>query len=338
MLNTSMSLQEVYKYCRPWAIAKEAEGRPGDSKLTPIAPYAVDNAGEMWGPADATTGNRSWKLTSTCRASYNKGWSPEYGAALKVVPVAGGGASDREPHNSLEAKRCIQHNQCHGGRTDYKEEMSLYQEATDRKALAREHRRNEAARQLPHNMREARWYRCFRQWEGQWGTEDASTRVTGTEFSVLPAGYIPKSGQVPAEAFSSKQRHVDKYGPSKEAEQGNSPNAKAAKAAPKPAAREEQRLPKAWQKTLAEGPGDNAGKDSKPAGARQRGFGAWTKAARQRKLKGAEYMKAPIPGWLKEMPAKLKQADLLAALKSSDKGDVKYFNNQMTVPNEEIYT
>lgn len=39
MLNTSMSLQEISKYCRPWAIAQDPDTCDG---VTPIAPYAVD--------------------------------------------------------------------------------------------------------------------------------------------------------------------------------------------------------------------------------------------------------------------------------------------------------
>lgn len=332
-----MSLQEVYKYCRPWAIAQDPEER--DGALTPIAPYAVDS----FEPVDIATGHRPWKLTSTCRASYNRGWSKDTSAKAQVVPAAGGGASEREPHCSLEAMACIQH----GGPANYKDELTIYQASSDRKALSRHHRHSEQARLLPHNVREARWYKCFRQWEGQWERrEDSQTRVTGTEFSVLPAGYVPKNGHLPQRHILERYAHngtdalVEPAMPSTQKACSN-----VGRTVP-----EEQRsnqkplISKAWPKKA---PGE-ACKENAATGGRQRLAGPFTKAGRRRSaagegLKGATYIKKPCASWLKdglkEVPAKLKQSDLLAALKlkSSDKSNVKYFNNQHAVPNDAIY-
>lgn len=325
----------VYKYCRPWAVAQEpTESRAG--ALTPIAPYAVEEA-----EADVKTGHRPWKLTSTCRAMNSQCWSKDNSVKAKTTPAAGGGASEREPHCSMEAMRCIQHSHAlsqHGGPPNYKEEMSVYQAASEPKALARHHRRTEQARTLPHNVREARWYKCFRQMEGQWEQQkDSQTRVTGTDFSVLPAGYIPKHGHLP-------NRHIlEKYGFSASEEDGESAvpvkraGSKVGGAGPEATA-----LPSAWaQKAALESKkafADKNIKDIKTSGEQQKmGFGAWAKAARNRsKLKGAEYMKAPI-ALMKEMPVKLKPAEYLAELRRPEKGEVKYFNNQEVIPNEELF-
>jgi hypothetical protein len=326
-----MSLQEVYKYCRPWAIAQEPPEREG--ALTPVAPYAVDVCNDV----DTSSGRKRWGLNSTSRASYNLGWSKEYKRKTHMTNAAGGGASDREPHDSMEARRCIQHNTVHGGRTDYKEEMSLYQQATEPKALARHHRHCEQARQLPHNVREARWYKCFRQWEGQWEhREDSQTRVTGTDFSVLPAGYVPKNGHLP-------QRHIlERYG--RKSDNGDDDQAAqpsnrkvSSKVGGSVLEVQKPKVSKAWATKAVV----DTEEQGKLVGGRQKGFRAWAKAAKQRSgrtnLKGAEYMKAPIPTWVKEVPGKLRQADLLAALKPKEKGNTKYFNDHDTVPLEEIF-
>jgi hypothetical protein len=189
---------------------------------------------------------------------------------------------------------------------------------------------------------------------------------------VLPAGYVPKHGLLPS-------RHViERYGPgppdddlalddsmqanpskpSGSSDRSQEPRARGAGAkGPKPP------VNKAWAAKIPPVDGkaftDGVMQDVKPPGARQNGIGAWTKAARRNsgfrgKLKGAEYLKAPVPNWLRDMPEKLKKSDiiaalkkemperlkkseLLAALKSSDKGDVKYFNNQEAVQSDEIY-
>merc|ERR1719506_402657 len=264
-----MSLQEISKYCRPWAIAQDPDTCDG---VTPIAPYAVDIP--------------NWKPTSNCRASYNTGWSRDFSAQNHKTPAAGGGASDREPHDSREALRCMQH----GGRTDYKEELSIYQAASDRQALSRHHRHQEKARLLPHNMREARWYKCFRQWEGQWEhREDSQTRVTGTDFSVLPAGYVPKNGHLP-------QRHIlERYGiksDNGDDDQAAQPSNRKVSSKVGGSVLEVQKpkVSKAWATKAVV----DTEEQGKLVGGRQKGFRAWAKAAKQRSgrtnLKGAEYM------------------------------------------------
>jgi len=314
---------DVHKYCRPWAIAQEPETR--DGAITPVAPYAVDESESA--EVDVATGHRQRKLTSTCRAAYNKGWSKDASARAKTMPPAGGGASDREPHCSVEAARCIQH----GGSKDYSGTLSQYQHASDAKALARLHRRNEAARVMPHNIREARWYKCFRQLEGQWQKrEDAQTRVTGTDFSVLPAGYVPKGGCLP------QRDAVERYGATPEVEEPALPPTKAASNSGG-GNQKASSAPMAWLGQVA---GDDAGKSP-----RQKGFNPWPKAAAakqrsgRKKLKGAEYMKAPIPTWLKEMPSKLRHKDLLAALKPLEKGGVKKASNGKNdaIPFHQLY-
>jgi len=329
-LNISMPPQDVYKYCRPWAVALDPESR--DGALTPIAPYAVDNTEG----GDVPSGSKPLRITSTSRVSYNRGWNKDTSAKDKTSPAAGGGASEREPHCSREANACIQHD-CgeDGGPATYKKSLTAYQQASDSKALSRHHRHYEAARLMPHLDREARWYKCFRQLEGQWeaklktagntGCEDAVSRLTGTEFSVLPAGYAPKNGVLPqAQRDVIHNNKVQKYGASDAGSQGGAPPG--TKAASKLGDRSIPERPvMAWPLTVpAHGKGcnckacvDSAGEDGK--GSRRQRFGAWAKAAASKhkpkgKLKGAEYIKAPIPVWLKDAPSRMKQSDILAVL------------------------
>lgn len=180
--------------------------------------------------------------------------------------------------------------------------LSQYQSASDSKALSRYHRHNEQARGMSENVREARWYQCFRQLEGQWEEkEDAQTRVTGTDFSVLPAGYAPKRGRLPQWRKPGDQAH-NKYG---SADESLGAKSSPMKAASKAVGCGPRRSSAAMAWTPAE-PNQQV--------ARQGGLLSTVK----RKLKGAEYVKADmVPLWLKKCPTKLKQADLVAALKPS---------------------
>jgi len=317
-----MPPQDVYKYCRPWAVALDPESR--DGALTPIAPYAVDNTEG----ADVPSGSKPLRITSTSRVSYNRGWNKDFSTKDKINPAAGGGASEREPLCSREANACIQHDVQEGdGPPTYKKSLTAYQQASDSKALSRHHRHYEAVRLMPHVDREARWYKCFRQLEGQWeaklktagdaGCEDAVSRLTGTEFSVLPAGYAPKNGVLPqAQRDVIHNNKSQKYGASDAGSRGGAPpGAKAASKLGDGVIPERPLM--AWPLTVPKEDGDGRGEDGK--GSRRQRFGAWAKAAASKhkpkgKLKGAEYIKAPIPAWLKDAPSRMKQSDILAVL------------------------
>jgi len=287
-----MSLNTVYKFCRPWAVAEDAEERTG--ALTPVAPYAVDMSVEV----NPVTNHRPWPLTCTYRASYAKGWSKDWKSQTQTMPVAGGGASDREPHCSLEAAQCIQHG---GERME-----SQYQTASNANALRRFHRHKEKVRNIPHSEREARWYKCFRQFEGQWEhSEDAKTRVTGTDFSVLPAGYQPKHGRLQAWGKAGARKNIGATDERKLVE--------GASASPgKKSASDAGGSPRKASASMASSKYAKLEGDDASTG-RNQAFGGWRKKG---ELKGAEYVKADmVPSWLRKHPAKSKQADLVAALK-----------------------
>lgn len=311
------------RYCRPWAIAEDPDFSEYGA-LTPIAPYAVDNSGEVV----PETGRRKWGISCTYRASYAKGWSTDFYAQSKIVPPAGCGASDREPHDSSEATKCIQH----GG-----EPMeSQYQTACNKKVLAQYHRHNEKARALPHKEREARWYKCFRQLEGQFGQEDAETKITGTNFSILPAGYAPHVGRRPPRGKIIGKYGVEgqpRWGQTRDQAPFASPSKPAAQKDPSDAGGCNASVPGsilAWTQPPAAATTpvpQPLEAEVKPAGERK-GFGAWARGAaasapKARKLKGAEYIKAPVGSWLKKIPAKLRKSDAVATFKDPSENKKK---------------
>jgi hypothetical protein len=183
-----MGLRGLYAFCRPWAVAEAPA--PNSGSKAPVAPFAIENSAK--------------NTQSTSKSSYNNGWSKDVTIRSNSVPAAGGRGEYKDPHSSVETIGCLQH----GGQVHFDGIMSAYQSASDSKALARHHRHDEKTRQLPVDAREVRWYKCFRQLEGGWGSKEESiSRVTGTDFSVLPAGYVPKSGMIP----QLKRRTVGKY-------------------------------------------------------------------------------------------------------------------------------
>lgn len=70
------------------------------------------------------------------------------------------------------------------GSPDWQCLTTNYSGSCNEKAIARYHRRQIQSKQMCQQKREERWVKCFRRWE----KNDANT-VTGTEFSILPAGW-----------------------------------------------------------------------------------------------------------------------------------------------------
>lgn len=72
---------------------------------------------------------------------------------------------------------------------------TTYMNANDTKVLASHHRRFMKNLSLPQEVREARWRKCFKEWESRLhglGGKAPST-LAGTDFSLLPAGVGPRA-------------------------------------------------------------------------------------------------------------------------------------------------
>lgn len=172
-----MPLPNVYTFCRPWAVADD----PYPDSLQPVAPYAQLSA------------EAHDVLKSSSRSYYAEGWSKEISRQLQATPTAG-----MRPPQTFGAGECLQH-----GGIDVHALKTNYQSNSDPNRLDRYHRKSQRSMMLSPAEREARWYKCF------FSSSEARSKsaVTGTEFSMLPAGYQPKTLKLPAEKTQMKDKY-----------------------------------------------------------------------------------------------------------------------------------
>jgi hypothetical protein len=165
---------------RHWAVAEEPKPRKA-GETAPLAPYALDNgcAAAKYAP----------DIRSTSQHAYAQGWSEE--SAKKISELYAAGTTHLEELGAAESltKSCWD-------APDWKVMQSTYDHDCKPEVLARHHRRLVQRENVSEGAREARWLRCFTQAQSKaqngFPSFEVGSHVTGTDFSLLPAGYALK--------------------------------------------------------------------------------------------------------------------------------------------------
>lgn len=180
---------------RVWASAEESQPRPNGA-VAPSAPFAQDFANVAAGAAQDD-------FKSTAQHAYATGWSEDVDRVVGAREPAG---IHHRPEVTLAD--CVHKSQWDN--PDWKGLKSTYMHHSDAKVLSRHHRRFLKNLNLSQETREARWAKCFRQSERDAGKfdvgndQDGQSRVSGTDFSIQPAGFVPKQPS-PAELHRQMQ-------------------------------------------------------------------------------------------------------------------------------------
>lgn len=169
-------------YFRTWAGAEEPQPPPGAS--APAAPYALDFEVK---PEKKSVGNT--KLEET--------WSETRGERCMLTTPAG-----TRPWDGRDAISCL--HKSNWDAQNYKTLETTYMSDNITEDLARQHRKLMKSQGMPEDEREARWRKCLAQWEGQ-QLDAAASRVTGTDFSLLPAGWRPKDAHFRKAALAAQE-------------------------------------------------------------------------------------------------------------------------------------
>jgi len=147
---------------RPWADALPPQAR--ESPHAPLPPYALLNEAEQ-----------------DMKTTYSQVFIERHRHAARGTVPAGFNGAERP----TAAQSLPQH-----GAPVGRDVMTTYEVNSRPEALARHHRRLQKNHGMQEEEREARWYHCFRRMEDS--RRDRVSEATGTDYSVLPAGYVPK--------------------------------------------------------------------------------------------------------------------------------------------------
>jgi len=208
-------------YFRTWAGAEEPMPPPGAT--APAAPYALDFQEKS---EKKSVGNT--KLAET--------WSEARGERCAQATPAG-----TRPWDGRDAISCL--HKSNWDAQNYKTLETSYMSDNIPEDLARQHRKLMKSQGMPPEQREARWRKCLAQWESRM-PNDAASRVTGTDFSLLPAGWRPKDANF-RKSTQAAQDDAHYYFPEEEGtrpiQPPNAPSGRPASSVPPPHAGRELR-------------------------------------------------------------------------------------------------